>query len=248
MEILIVGAMIALFAGMAIINIQQSFQSNLRKITMAETHQIATALSFAHQDISIFPKFCFLDDSLNVLLQAPPVGDIPFDFDYMGFALEGQRGRIMEEWNGGYFAMSQTRRNVAQGTGGITEVILPYSNETVSWPADPWGNPYVLYLLFMNSRGQVDFIFEPSQDPDFAASVVSYGPNRTVGGLPRAEIDSADLEALKAYRLYVNDRAPFRMLGVNEFTREMARRYYDPGSITGGAVTVPDSDDIYFEF
>lgn len=216
---------------------------------MGELREIATSLSFAHQDVNIFPKFCFLNKSLNMLLeQETPTGAMPLDLDYMGFALTGQIGRIMSDWHGGYFAFSGSRAGVTQGRGGVVRVVLPYANEEIEWPADPWGNPYVLYLLYINSEGTVDFILEPNQEPDFAASVVSYGPNRVVGSSPNLTADLAVLEGARLYsgKGYTGD--PYRLLNLNEYTLERARRYFDPQGIEGGAVTAPGSDDIYYEF
>jgi hypothetical protein len=169
----------------------------------------------------------------------------------MGFDITGHKSRIADNWRGQYFGMSQSRNRVAQGRGGVIQVVLPYSNDTIEWPADPWGNPYVHYLLFMDYNGTVDFIFEPNQEPDYACAIVSYGRNQVPGCAELGEASQADLNAMRPLRLYTGSGTsadPYRMLAVTQYTQGMAQAYVDPTVTTAPGVSEPGSDDIYFEF
>ncbi|MGB9692764.1 MAG: type II secretion system protein, partial [Candidatus Sumerlaeaceae bacterium] len=59
-EMLIVAALIALFSGLFIFSIETQYTLNKQKASVAECRQIATAMSFAQQDMGFFPKMCFL--------------------------------------------------------------------------------------------------------------------------------------------------------------------------------------------
>ncbi|MCD6386480.1 prepilin-type N-terminal cleavage/methylation domain-containing protein [Candidatus Sumerlaeota bacterium] len=252
-EILVVGALIALFAGLAIINIQQQFQTNLRKITIAETKEIGTALSFAYQDVGIFPKFCFLNRSINMLYSLSGSTQLPPSFDYMGFDLTGIQQRIVSQWKGGYFAMSQTRNRIAQGRGGVLRVYIPGLNEPIDWPADPWGNPYVLYLLYLRGDDMPDFIITPTQEPDFFCAVVSYGPNHVPGGTDKLSPSmKSTLEGLRLYEKTGNPQVPYLMLPLSGYSqRERALVFSNKYLTTLGqtpGIADPGSDDVFFRF
>jgi len=252
-EILVVGALIALFAGLAIINIQQQFQTNLRKITIAETKEIGTALSFAYQDVGIFPKFCFLNRSINMLYSLSGSTQLPPSFDYMGFDLTGIQQRIVSQWKGGYFAMSQTRNRIAQGRGGVLRVYIPGLNEPIDWPADPWGNPYVLYLLYLRGDDMPDFIITPTQEPDFFCAVVSYGPNHVPGGTDKLSPSmKSTLEGLRLYEKTDNPQVPYLMLPLSGYSqRERALVFSNKYLTTLGqtpGIADPGSDDVFFRF
>ncbi len=252
-EILIVGALIALFAGMAIINIQQQYENSVRKIMIGESREIGTAMSFAHQDLGIFPKFCFLNHSRNMLFQVAGTNRLPLSFDYMGFDVTGREQQLIEGWRGGYFAMSQSRGNITQGRrGGIVKAWLLEDNIAIDWPADAWGNPYVLYLLYLMPDGAPDFILTPSHEPDFFCAVVSYGPNRVPGG--ETNMSAAQVDSLRQYRIfsdYTGTEADYTIFPVNSYTRNHALVYSNRyatflGNLPG--ITDPGSDDIVFEF
>ncbi len=66
-ELLIVGALIALFAGLAIFGAQQAYLDNQRKAMIGEARQVATSLDLAYADVNFFPALCFLDKSLTNL-------------------------------------------------------------------------------------------------------------------------------------------------------------------------------------
>src|SRR5690606_28279853 len=66
-ELVIVGALIAIFSGIAIFGVQAQFRNNQRKAIIGETRHVAIALDFAFNDVGFFPKLCFLDDTLLTL-------------------------------------------------------------------------------------------------------------------------------------------------------------------------------------
>lgn len=211
-ELVIVGALIALFSSLAIFGVQQQFRSNLRKAAIGESRQIAQALDFANLDTSIFPKLCFLTESregLDFLTSqlGLPTGNVAVyataDINARNVPGFVQGDRIRQKWNGPYFALSQSRTGVAQGRGGWVYMILPDlpvtgpnsltgPQEGIRWPADPWNNPYVVYMLdvdnstnpsvlrFVNERPANET--NPTPKGNFANAVVSYGPNHYPGG------------------------------------------------------------------
>ena len=125
-----------------------------------------------------------------------------------------------------------------------------YHHKVVDWPADPWGNPYVLYLLYLRDDGTYSFILSPTQEPDFFCAVVSYGPNRVPGG-PET-LTPQERDRYKALRLYTETNvqgAQYRLLLLDEyFSNNCASAYsqpFGPGSI---GIVDEGSDDIFFEF
>ncbi|MCX7015454.1 MAG: prepilin-type N-terminal cleavage/methylation domain-containing protein [Candidatus Sumerlaeota bacterium] len=208
MEILIVAAIIAIFASLAIFNAQEMYQSNVRKGTIAETNSIGTALSMARDDLTFYPKLNYLMQPAALITRQSD-GQLRADFDYIGFynpsnpnppALNARK--ILERWQVmGYAAMSQARNRISQGRGGVVLVRLPsgvgnqskggigqdsLNDSLVEWPADPWGGPYVLYLLKVNRPAQAGtpewrFVDSVDEEPDFMVGLVSYGPNGVPG-------------------------------------------------------------------
>ena len=203
-EILIVGSLIVLFAGIAVINIQEIYKNNVRKAALGETNQLGVALSMAHQDLGFLPKlgFLILPDKLliNYATAQPPGDDKIYDFfDTIGYFNEYGIGdksvppptTITERWQtGGYFSMSQGRNNINQGRGGSVRMrVAPHVDAAVvDWPADPWGNPYVVYLLKVDETAAVAstrvfwrFTDSVSDKSDYKTMAVSYGPNGVPG-------------------------------------------------------------------
>ncbi len=218
---LIVGALIALFSGLAIFGVQQQFRNNTRKAAIGESRQIATALDFANLDTSVFPKLCWLQDSTEgVLYQGGLINSadptLPFIFADIGSRLSPapQRrafgGNIQLNWKGPYFALSQGRAGVAQGRGGFVYMLIPElqggdatnpnnidSSNGLRWPADPYNNPWVVYMMDVDrstpTRPFLKFVndaedptninrVDPTRKGNFVNAVVSYGNNHYPGG------------------------------------------------------------------
>jgi len=206
-ELVIVGALIALFSSLAIFGVQQQFRSNTRKAVIGETRNIAAALEFANLDTTVFPKLCWLTESREGLdFLENQIGINPFfsvdvsnrtDVSQLSFV-----SNVRDNWEGPYFALSQTRSGLAQGRGGFVYMLLedlPASGPNdlsspggLRWPSDPYNNPYVVYMLNLedefNPNSGLIFV---TQDPDtqranakgnYVNAVVSYGPNHFPGG------------------------------------------------------------------
>ena len=171
-EMLIVGALIALFSGLAIFGVQQQFRSNTRKAAIGESRQIATALEFANLDTSVFPKLCWLGESTEGMLYYGGLissGNprLPFIFSDVNSRLATNPpaanafgGGVQRNWKGPYFALSQGRAGIAQGRGGFVYMLIPElqgndasnpnnvdSVNGLRWPADPYNNPWVVYMM-----------------------------------------------------------------------------------------------------
>ncbi len=214
-EILIVGALIALFSGLAVISIQQVFTSNVRKAAIGETRQIATALEFANLDTSVFPRLAWLSESrerMSLIGAQLGVGDEIFTRLDTNGRIVGSAGanRLANQWDGPYFAFSTQRAGVAQGRGGFVYMLFPDlpsqgpnalgQSGGIRWPSDPWNNPYVVYMLDVNpnmSPPQLSFVTDspiaggaaPDRKGNFVNAVVSYGPNQYPGGTEAARLD-----------------------------------------------------------
>lgn len=209
-EILIVGALLSLLAGIAIFNISEMYQNNMKKAAVGEVKNLATACAMAQQDIGFVPKFNYLTTPAQYITTSAAAPHIRADFDYMGFINPNNDWDINTTsitsrfTTRGYYAFSSTRGGLNRGKGGIVKVRLPslatgtpagqddLEGSLVDWPADPWGNPYVLYQLKVNkpAAGQPanpdepkwKFIESLKEDADYMMAVVSYGPN----GIPGA--------------------------------------------------------------
>jgi prepilin-type N-terminal cleavage/methylation domain-containing protein len=287
-EILIVAALISLLAGIAAINIQRAYVDNQRKATYGEARNLATALSMANEDIGIYSKLCFLTQ--NAMYVAPPQvapytspgSYLLSGFDYIGYEVNQPATlarRIIKNWakgmgTPGYFSAGQGRRGLFQGRrSGMVRMEIPVTNynpvvlppgETQAvydWPADPWGRPYVLYLLYLggvdprNGRPMVSFLDAPARTPNYALAVVSYGPNGIPGG--REDYDAATLSQGLSLRLFEKSTLPgvdFRALRPDEYTQARMEAWSfeklrgTPGPLVYPGVVDEGSDDIVIEF
>ena len=137
-EMFIVGALIALFAGIAVINIQQQFDSNKRKAMIGEARQLGTSLSFAKLDLGIYPRLCFLQYSDKQLqfeaIQRLGAGSNFFFYgtmDYSGIGTAPLASTLLANWKGPYFSASQSRGGVGQASqGGIVNMVIPEISAT----------------------------------------------------------------------------------------------------------------------
>ncbi|MCX8036038.1 MAG: type II secretion system GspH family protein [Candidatus Sumerlaeia bacterium] len=286
-EILIVAALMSLLAGIAAINIQRAYVDNQRKATYGEAYNIKTALCFAFEDIGLYPKLCFLQRP--ILYLAPPTyapftqpgGQLVSGFEYMGYEVNQSPTlvqRVVNNWakgmgSPGYFSAGSGRRGLFQGRrGGMCLMEIPvdiYSNPVLAmgenrpvyeWPSDPWGRPYVVYMLRlagMKSNGLPDvrFVNSYSETANYALAVVSYGPNGIPGG--RDDYDAATLNQGFQLRLYDRSTIPgvdFRALRPQEYTAARCEAWSftkllgTPGPLAYPGVIDEGSDDIVVEF
>jgi type II secretory pathway pseudopilin PulG len=268
-EMFIVGALIALFAGIAIFNIQGQYLANIRKITVAEVNQIHAALSFVKMDTGTFPKLNFLNKALyhpEISLLTGNVRQLYLrdDFDYMGYPIgSALESTILSQWRGPYYSVSHTRRGIGRAIGGVVSMLLPNTGIVTDWPADAYGEPYVLYLIRVTETGGLDWVRSATEEANYFAAVVSYGRNRVPGYKADMPIPVADFNRLKNERLYKeggsgNDvygnprAAQFTALTSDEYdqTRLRALTKIGRGGISEDEVGIIDagSDDIIYEF
>lgn len=239
-ELLVVGALIAIFAGLAIINVQQQYESNQRKAVIGESRQVAAAMDFAYNDIGMFPKIAFLQYSIEGLrLESQRLygnsAAIFSDFNIYGIGTSTAAANIQEDWLGPYFSASQSRSRVAQGRGGsrfMQTDIMGGSGTGISWPVDAYNNPYMYYGLHVDEAdGSLYFTTGEEDDPSVQSTnprqtgnrinaIVSYGRNRVPGGgnlaEPAGSFDDSGVGTAYGLRLYRgnpdNEQAPLVLL------------------------------------
>jgi prepilin-type N-terminal cleavage/methylation domain-containing protein len=206
-EMLIVGALIALFSGLAIIGAQRLWEDSKRKGIFDETKSVGTALSFAHDDVAFFPRINLLTDPRNLIMAtAGNTTIIRPAVDAYGFLGENTAltGDVIEKWQGSYMGMAESRLRMSQGAKGMVTMRLPETSQfpgawsakgidvsLTYWPCDAWGNPYVVYLVVSdatvansNNKLGLRLISRPNESSNYFTAVVSYGPNHVPGGVP----------------------------------------------------------------
>lgn len=264
-EILVVALLIAILSAIGLISVRSFMERNRLRVVVGETYQIATALSFARDDIGFYPKLNFLLVGLNELgTDLGPVSatnPINPDFEYFGNDISALTPRIVpsqrgttgaQGWQGPYMGMSEARR----GLGGPTVVTmeLPISGVRVRYPADAYFQPYTLYQMSWDELNRPNFINGPEQlgqIADLFTAVVSYGPNQVPGGenppsesglVGATEEDTRDNQI--AARLYTTvDARAFIYRALEPIDYEVVGRnfaYY--------AIVAPDSDDLIKQF
>lgn len=238
-EILIVAALIALFSGIAIMSISYLSTQAKRKAAVADARSISDALTITKFEFRFYPKLCFLSlpktkvqEFSGTRMQILP------DFDYQGFdtvtnrVLLPRSQEILSKWRGPYFPSPQGRGLVATARAGVCKVRLPYqdrntpSAELYDWPADPWGNPYVVYLVksqTVNNAEQISWITSPFDEPVYFARVVSYGPNGIPGGAADELLPGGLKIAAEPYKLYIEEDDHFLMLTPDQYSKPVER-------------------------
>ncbi|MEQ8821732.1 MAG: type II secretion system protein [Sumerlaeia bacterium] len=242
-ELVIVGALIALFSGLAIFGVQQQFRSNTRKAMIGETRQLAQALDFAFQDVGFFPVPCFLDDSrttFELSSQQVFAGDPNRLYLNMGvydILPLNQIANVRENWRGAYFSASQSRSAVAQGRGGSKKMVLPLVSPDFAfdWPADTYNNPYMIYMLDIDpastaTNPTLRFTENSTQNTgNYVNAVVSYGLNQVPGG--------GDLFQATGNFDDIADGGPYglRLYTGNPNNTELPLTYLSPATLTQSA-------------
>ncbi len=215
LEIIVVAALISLLSGIAVISIRTLFERAQVNATRAEVGQISKALSFVHQDTGVFPKFHVLMHPKSILEDPElfPMGALQ-NIHYVGVDIRSRDLlRTLDNWNGPYWGVSISRNNppIEVGPDGVIdsgdEGTVPM---TFLLPIDPFGNPYVLYLLTYDpdhpdsDEYGVRPVLSASEDPDFMCAVVSYGPNMVPGNDPEMEPldNSSETRYWETFRSY----------------------------------------------
>ena len=244
-EIIIVAALISLFSGLATFGVQQMLKNNKMKAVVGETRQIGQSLLFAHIDFGYYPKIGFLAHSRDVI-------DFRYGWDRidsMGFDLGRTKYKFtFKNWNGPYFAASQSRNQLSTRYKQLVTMRLhpPFQGleNEMPWPADQWGNPYVLYLFRYDPTQRTwQFIEKKDQEPDFWAAVVSYGPN----AVPGAPVGLETVDQLRAACLYVQPDTRVSVFDDLESTEyDPIRRQALSKAPNGIGIVDPGSDDIIY--
>lgn len=224
-EILIVAALITVFAGLAIFGAKEMYDRNVRKGMYGEAMELATALSFAHDDLGFFPRVCMLSIPKTLLLTQTANNGVA---TWPGFDTYGSYSSLMpaanidKNWKGPYAGIGEggrshtfvwMRLSDAEFQGGAIKGPDGKDLSLVKWPADNWGNPYVFYQVVAtgdsatasNPKG-LRLILNPTEAGDYFNAVVSYGPNGVPGHIDKDKValstqDVTDI--LKQEGLYI---------------------------------------------
>jgi hypothetical protein len=259
---LIVAALISLFAGLALFSVQSALEQNKQKAAVAECRQIATAVGFAYQDMGFFPKLAFLRFNSTNLLQflTPSPTTLVNGLEANSYFVGNLENRIVKNWKGIYSALNQQRLVRMQFESAVETVNnpgIPSGTATlvVDWPADPWGNPYTLYLVktlpadINNPNPRESFLENSGDRPNYFAGIVSYGRN----GVPGLGDEPPPVErtARIPLRMYEQiDPLNFRLLNPSELTQgrlDMIINSATPDPLRPRIREV-GSDDRYAEF
>jgi prepilin-type N-terminal cleavage/methylation domain-containing protein len=248
-EIMIVSALLAVFAAIAMINISHLYQSNKTKSAHGDLRMVGEAMEFFINGIDFYPK-------LNFLIQAEPF-DVELNattaqqyqalenYHYMGFDVSHLRRRIQQKWDGKYLAL---------GPGRVCRMNIGTAANPLwaDYPKDFWGNPYVLYLLKIDNTVTegVSFVSALGDQPDFDVLLVGYGLDKVPGSYINPNV-SVEVGRKETQRLFTE-------LQYNEFQMLQAAEY-GPLHLAGyserkfGAYTAnnpligvidPESDDV----
>ncbi|MFP4379025.1 MAG: type II secretion system protein [Candidatus Sumerlaeia bacterium] len=280
-EILIISALIALFSGLAIISMQYLVDSSKRKSVFADARTIGSALGAAHMDLGMIPKIGYMSYSKSMLIQTSGNDtQLPVDFDTIGLFTGGNTPlapQVLENWVGPFLPNSKGRSGISPAGVGYTARMQMATQKAdgdyqiLDWPADPWGNPYVVYLLKLRKVGEgfePSWIYTPYEKADYVALVVSYGKNEIPGGssdpggvTPQIREAVIDGNFMMYEDPYVPNRADFRSLTVAEHTASRWRALHNkqgweeegfdnfeylPGYPEVPGIMDSGSDDIYF--
>jgi hypothetical protein len=188
-------------------------------------------MGFAQQDVGFFPKLAFLRFNSTNLLQVltPSPTTLVNGLEANSFFVSNLESRIVKNWKGIYSALNQSKLVKMQFESAVETVASPgvptgTASLVVDWPADPWNNPYALYLVKTIPAGGLDplprqsFLENSGDRANHFAGVVSYGRN----GVPGLGDEPPDAErtARLPLRLYEQiDRITFRLLNPTELTQ-----------------------------
>lgn len=280
-EILVICAILAILSSILITNVRQQMEQAERKATFADARTVANALTTAQFDVGFYPRVGYLNFSVPELkLASGSATDLPPSLDTMGFpdtVLKGRTGTVYTDWGkgGSYLSFGAERASMAPGGGNVGYLCkmsipgLSTKYNPLKWPADPWGNPYVVYLIkiadnqsqagpgavISKSTGATySWISGPFDNPTYKALVVSYGPNGYPGGtadgkLPAGTSAETILDTYGLFRRPATSGDPFTALRVSEITTAHTSALstdfgYSPGPGIVGIMDV-GSDDIF---
>lgn len=183
-------ALISLLTGIALFGIQQFSDRAKVNTSIAEAFQYATGLSLAENDLRFFPRMNKLEQTQSLIRRNDGSDQVDPQLDHWGFIDINfpNQSIILNAWKSNYMGTtSRPRQAITMFLPDVdTDQDGTPDGARVSWPSDPFGNPYLLYQF--KSRTEVGgaitplFLEGPFEDPDFLNAIVSYGKNRTPGG------------------------------------------------------------------
>jgi len=254
-EMLVVAALIAIFAGLAVFNIVEQLQREKEKAALAEARSIATAMSFAYDDLGFFPKLCFLKFGVDELKKTiADDGLLNNEIEYHGYPNGNMLNMIGKNWGEKYMGGSMPEKYVRMRFG---------ANKEMDWPADPFKQPYVAYFVKIeppagstdpNAVPEPSFLSKFGEKPNYFAGIVSYGRNK-VPGLTW-DVASPMSHQYANFRLYTptpNDRV-FVQTEYNNLVAGHLMLLTDKAADIPGAgptdysIREAGSDDKFFEF
>ena len=266
-EMLVVAALIAIFAGLAVFNITAQLEREKSKAAIAEARNIATGLSFAYDDLGFFPKLGLLKYNVDNLFEF--LKGTAFDSaEYHSYTVGNQDVRLRKNWKQNYMA----------GAGPDKTVLMHFTSNgkdvdpPMDWPADPWKHPYVGYFLKTipgtgNASPTQKFIQNAGEKANYAAAIVSYGRN----GVPGLGDNPSQPGTRDSWRLYTEnplgprhftlcqgDSPGVGIAGGYNQTTQRADAFTKSGAVAGAPDGNTDgsrpyirerlSDDRYYEF
>jgi len=253
-EMLVVAALIAIFAGLAVFNITAQLEREKQKAAIAEARNIATAMSWAYDDLGFFPKIGLLRFNLDNLVEFLNGADFT-SMEYHGHAVGNQLGLVNRAWRQNYLSSGgATDKIVKMHYSAGREIIL-------DWPADPWGNPYVAYLVKTipaNTRDnpsnvpKQSFLTRANDKANRFAGVVSYGRNKVPGQTLDRKFDPTPRLGGRLYfQPNAADPKNFTALQPAQYTDQHLSYLLDKSPNLAGEgpyIMETGSDDRFFEF
>ncbi len=288
LEIIIVTSLIALFSAIAIISIQGFFDQTRKKLMYPEAEQLGKSLQLAHDNLAIYPRLHLLSQDLSTVVIRNPSNELVMrpHFDTYGTLGATRRaGQVNNQWKGPYSSKTRTRlsqghrsfvimRLLDQQTLSFRSLFQQQTGQDISlvdWPADTWGNPWVVYQVvrtFENGLARYR-LAQPGEDPSFLNAVVSYGANRVPGGTIETQLKHPAYYATLTNASLVGryevgddpDGAEYvlRSYGItgalslsNLTSEDLEQSFYFPGTVNDaeGAVGMlqDGTDDVVWEF
>ncbi len=251
-EMLVVAALIAIFAGLAVFNVVEQLNREKEKAALAEARSIATAMSFAYDDLGFFPRFCFLRYGADEFKKIIADTNLPTDaVEYFGYPNATMAARIDNDWGDKYMAGSMPDKYATMNIATSTGV------KDFKWPVDPFRQPYVAYLVKIDpsptgDTSEIKFLEKFGEKADYFAGVVSYGRNKVPGLTWDVTDPNLITPRAEAGRLYKTTTDPriFEMPRPGGFYTQGKLDLLVEKSGTPNAPNIRDegSDDKFFEF
>lgn len=260
-EMLVVAALIAIFAGLAVFNIIEQLNREKVKAATAEARSIATSLSFAYSDMGFYPKLCFLRFSYEELQKyfTENASLTPTTMEYFDATVEGTGTKLKQNWKQKYL------------NGSLPEKVINMTlsdGRTLDWPKDPFGSPYVAYLTKIAPPANdptgtpvVSWLTSAGDKANYFAGIVSYGRNRVPGGKDAyGPNETSDVDSRYALSLYTAaagresdpQNRDFTLLNRSLYNvgGRLDQIINDPNTYDAAKPRIRDigSDDRYYEF